>query len=94
MTALLNQFQEDLKQELVNMNSRILNLESDVASKCSLTEVETKIEDIVTSKLSQSHSDSSNKFESDMRNIIPEDRKRQKRQLNILAYTICHLSRF
>ncbi|KAK2720144.1 hypothetical protein QYM36_004150 [Artemia franciscana] len=70
------------------MNGRISNLESDVASKCSQAKERTKIEDIVTSKLSQSHSDSSKKFESDMRKIIHEDRERQKHQFNIVAYGI------
>jgi NH3-dependent NAD+ synthetase len=82
VTALLNQFQEDLKKELV------LNLESDVTSKCSLAKVETKIEDIVTRKLSQYHSDRSKKFESDVREINCKERERQKCLLNIVAYRI------
>ncbi|KAK2703816.1 hypothetical protein QYM36_017759 [Artemia franciscana] len=73
------------------MNSRISNLESDVASKCSLAKVETKIEDIVKGKLSQSHDDSSKNFESDVRKIVHKDRERQKRQPNIMAYRIPEL---
>ena len=69
----------------MNMNSGILNLESDGASKCSQAKVETKIEDIVTSKLSQSHSDSSKKFGSDARKTICKDRQRQEFQLNIVG---------
>ncbi|KAK2711329.1 hypothetical protein QYM36_012497 [Artemia franciscana] len=73
------------------MNNRISNLESDVASKCSQAKMETKIEDIARSKLTQSHSYSSKNFEGDMRKIICEDRERQKRQLNIVAYEIPEL---
>ncbi|KAK2723133.1 hypothetical protein QYM36_001717 [Artemia franciscana] len=50
-----------------------------------------KIKDIVTSRLSQSLSDKSKKFESDGRKIIREDRERKKRQLNIVAYEIPEL---
>ena len=67
------------------MNSKISNLESTVVSKCSLAEVETKIEDIVTSKLIQSHSDSSGKFECDVRKTEKE------KTLAFFISKFCHM---
>lgn len=88
VTSSLDQFQQDLKQELGNINSKISNLESEIAGKCTLAEVESKLEDIVTSRLNRCQSDTTKNFESDVRRIIREDRERQKRQLNIVVYGV------
>jgi hypothetical protein len=76
VTSSLDQFQQDL------------NLESEIAGKCTLAEVESKLEDIVTSRLNRCQSDTTKNFESDVRRIIREDRERQKRQLNIVVYGV------